>query len=155
MKKTQGFTIIELMIAIAIIGVLAAIAVPAYSNYLTRAKVSEGVNMISPFKVAMSECIHTHGDITDCQAGAPGMPNAQSGDYATVALTKVDGEIQVTFGPKASGNKVDQLPTDIQNASFTLTANFAKNDGSKAITFSCTAATPALVPFLPSSLGCK
>jgi type IV pilus assembly protein PilA len=55
--KTQGFTLIELMIVVAIIGILAAIAIPAYQDYTTRARVIEGVNLASAAKLAVSESV--------------------------------------------------------------------------------------------------
>jgi type IV pilus assembly protein PilA len=54
-RAQQGFTLIELMIVVAIIGILAAIAIPAYQDYTIRAKVSEGVNMASAAKASVSE----------------------------------------------------------------------------------------------------
>ena len=55
MKKQQGFTLIELMIVVAIIGILAAIAIPAYQDYTIRAQVSEGINLASGAKAAIAE----------------------------------------------------------------------------------------------------
>lgn len=55
MKKQHGFTLIELMIVVAIIGILAAVALPAYQDYTTRAKVTEGIGMASAAKLAVSE----------------------------------------------------------------------------------------------------
>jgi len=54
-KRTQGFTLIELMIVVAIIGILAAIAIPAYQDYTIRAQVSEGINLASGAKAAIAE----------------------------------------------------------------------------------------------------
>lgn len=99
MQNNKGFTIIELMIAVAIIGVLAAIAVPAYGNYLNRAKLSEGVNMMAPFKVALAECAENHGGDpkdTSCAPGKPGMPGSQTGKYAKIELGNTAGTIEMS-----------------------------------------------------------
>ena len=63
MNKQQGFTLIELMIVVAIIGILAAIAIPAYQDYTIRAKVSEAVVAASPAKAAVSEFYQSQGSM--------------------------------------------------------------------------------------------
>ncbi|RTK95821.1 MAG: prepilin-type N-terminal cleavage/methylation domain-containing protein, partial [Neisseriaceae bacterium] len=61
MQNNKGFTIIELMIAVAIIGVLAAVAIPAYANYMDRAKVAEVSSIAGSYKISVAECLQDKG----------------------------------------------------------------------------------------------
>ncbi|MBW7657605.1 pilin [Hydrogenophilus thermoluteolus] len=100
MKRVQqGFTLIELMIVVAIIGILAAIAVPAYQNYTKKAKFSEVVQATQPFKLGVEECYQTTGDLDNCDAGSNGVPPAidDTNNYGVVASVSVtDGVITAT-----------------------------------------------------------
>ncbi|MBT8084904.1 MAG: prepilin-type N-terminal cleavage/methylation domain-containing protein [Woeseia sp.] len=102
MKKVQqGFTLIELMIVVAIIGILAAIAIPAYQDYTIRAQVSEGLSLSGGAKAAVTEYFQDRGTLPATNAVA-GLPDgaAITGSY----VTKVDvaaGVVTVTYGGKA------------------------------------------------------
>ncbi|PTU63613.1 hypothetical protein DB032_01080 [Chromobacterium sp. Panama] len=80
MRKAAGFTLIELMIVVAIIGILAAIAIPAYQNYVVRAKVAEGLTYADHAKTTVSEYYLTNNNWPSSNASA-GLPDTLSGSY--------------------------------------------------------------------------
>ena len=67
-RHNAGFTLIELMIVVAIIGVLAAVAIPAYQNYVKKAAYTEVLSSAGPVKLAISECYNVKGSLADCDA---------------------------------------------------------------------------------------
>ena len=102
MKKQQGFTLIELMIVVAIIGILAAIAIPAYQDYTIRAQVSEGLSLSGGAKAAISEFTMDTGRFpSDNTTAGVSASTDITGKYVSDVLV-TDGVIQVTYsGPDA------------------------------------------------------
>jgi type IV pilus assembly protein PilA len=102
-KLQQGFTLIELMIVVAIIGILAAIAIPAYQDYTIRAQVSEGVNLAAAAKAAISETFLNRGKapLTRTAAGMSANGTDTRGKYVT-GVDVVNGEIVITYGYDAN-----------------------------------------------------
>jgi type IV pilus assembly protein PilA len=89
MKKVQqGFTLIELMIVVAIIGILAAVAIPSYQSYTKKAKFTEVVQATAPVKVAVEICGMDNGGFTTCTPGSNGVP-ANAGASGKVASVQV------------------------------------------------------------------
>jgi type IV pilus assembly protein PilA len=98
----KGFTLIELMIVIAIIGILAAIAIPAYQNYTIRAQVTEGDSLIGGVETAFDECYANSGSATACSTMAQiGITKSISGTYVS-SITAAAGVITVKYGTNAN-----------------------------------------------------
>jgi type IV pilus assembly protein PilA len=116
MKKQQGFTLIELMIVVAIIGILAAIAIPAYQDYTIRAQVSEGINLASGAKAAISEYFMDSGNLpaSNAEAGLEAAANI-TGNYASAVAVSTGGRVTVTYSgtdvnAQISGQTITLVP---------------------------------------------
>jgi type IV pilus assembly protein PilA len=119
-KMQKGFTLIELMIVVAIIGILAAIAIPAYQDYTIRAQVSEGMSLASGVRTSVSESFSSTG-VWPADNAAAGVTAAASisGNYV-LSVTVNESLITVAFGSGAN--------PAIQNGTFTLLGT--DNEGS-------------------------
>ena len=137
----KGFTLIELMIVVAIIGILAAIAIPAYSDYTARAKITEAVGALASAKTSVSEYFTSQGKMPT-NATQAGINEAPAGTYvASVGYTRTSDTVsKITATLQGTGSAADGTTIVLQGT----------GDAAKGVAWACTGGTAA-AKFLPAN----
>jgi len=137
-KLQQGFTLIELMIVVAIIGILAAIAIPAYQDYTLRAKFTEVTQSTQAHKVAIEVCANDLGGLATCTAGANGVPADRTTAFGLYSASVTTGANGVITATAVTGQ-------GLTGQTYTLTPTFTAGSGVSWVTGgTCKTGTPII-----------
>ncbi len=132
----KGFTLIELMIVVAIIGILAAVALPAYQDYTVRARVTEGLVVAASAKLAVAENASNGKNYTSGWT-AP----AATGNVTSIGITDATGVITITYAAAATGNTILIVPSSSGSAFSGGTASSSTVPTGGSINWDCTTGT--------------
>ncbi|MGE8559470.1 MAG: pilin [Acinetobacter sp.] len=143
MNAQKGFTLIELMIVVAIIGILAAIAIPAYQDYIVRSKVTEGLNLASSYKTVIAENAGNGASVLTL-----GVPNfSQTENVASITPNPDTGAIVILYTAKAKSLTLTLTPYDGGG-----TTAIAKNTiPTNQITWKCTVDSATNSKYVPAN----
>ncbi|OWP49107.1 pilin [Pseudomonas nitroreducens] len=108
MVKQQGFTLIELMIVVAIIGILASVSIPIYSDYSSRSKATAAIAEMSGIKTAVGMCMAEAAALSDCKGGAYGIPESFETSNVPSGYSVTAGKIvAITSATSATGDPLE------------------------------------------------